>query len=97
MVNHKPQMHTFSFLPGILFLVFVLMLTTAHNFPWWLFVIFFVIHQGKRACAFPTHTLTYDKRKRVSIGDVEKRKNDDLDDEPEYIRTRDGQWLEIID
>lgn len=90
--------HPASFLPvAVLLFVLLLVFGGGGGFPWWLVFVFFFIHRGARMCTFPSHHMqSMDKRKRVTIGDVEKRKNDDID-EPEYIRTRDGKWLEIID
>lgn len=84
-----------SILPGAIVL-FGLAMVLSGDFPWWLF--FFVIPfvaSRRLFCATPYRTMP--RRKQIFIGDVEKRKNDDLDEAPQYIRAKDGTWLEIVD
>lgn len=79
--------------PGILFFGLIGLMIVG-VLPWWMFfLVFFVIAPKHRmSCGASRTTIDVPKRK-THDEPFEKRKND----EPVYIRTRDGEWFEVID
>lgn len=85
--------------PGFAIFLFLGMMFWWGFSPWMLFFLFFFVipmmkgwHHWGGWGDHPGEPAEKEKRKHEDI----KRKNDDNDDDS-YIRSSDGQWLEIVD